>query len=467
MLSKTEKPLMRLSAVTGLLFALCGNHGLAEEAKHLVQLDSGVVQGHVHAGPEPSLEFLGIPYGADTGGENRFRGPQAVPPWEGVYMADQVGPDCVANRPDSPDGRITPAREPNINNQSEDCLYLNLWTPALDDGKRPVLVWLHGGGLRFGTYNKIGFTGNHLAARHNLVVTAINYRLGAAGMMTHPALVDEDTGYIGNWNIQDWLAMARWVKQNIAAFGGDPDNIIFFGESGGSVGVNDLAMVNPEIRAGLVHKVIGQSGDPSISTMARHTEEAEEFFRNVGCGDINEPGSLACVRNLSQEEFHAGFAEFSAWPAHDGKLIRYADPVAAANAGETIGIDIVTGENGPRDVATEVSWNFLMAHNAQGSGRGYRYYMTDSSGVTARHVAEIRLVWGTWEDGYSFGDNSDPNVKFLSNHWMQSWANFAHSGDPSFESETLGNIDWPIFEAGDHQTMIWGAPPRVEAMTPE
>jgi para-nitrobenzyl esterase len=211
-----------------------------------VKTDSGPVSGVAEAGVE---SFKGIPFAAPPVGALRWRAPQPAKPWGGVRVADAFGPSCMQSRRQD---AFAPRRI------SEDCLTLNVWRPA--GAKRlPVLVWIYGGGLTSGASSLPIYDGTAFA-RGGVVLVSINYRLGRLGLFAHPALTKEnaDGGRLGNYGLMDQIAGLEWVKRNIAAFGGDPDNVTIFGESAGGLSVDTL-MVSPPAR-GLFHKAISESG---------------------------------------------------------------------------------------------------------------------------------------------------------------------------------------------------------------
>jgi len=197
--------------------------------------------------------FRGIPYAAPPVGELRWRPPQPVGSWEGVKRADDFGAQCPQPPTGSGVGTTTPRRE------SEDCLFLNIWTGTADaDERRPVMVWIHGGGFRDGAASNRAYDGTALAAK-GVVLVSFNYRLGPLGFLAHPELrAESQHGSSGNYGLLDQIAALRWVQRNIAAFGGDPDRVTIFGESAGASAVSAL-MASP-LAAGLFHRAIGQSG---------------------------------------------------------------------------------------------------------------------------------------------------------------------------------------------------------------
>ncbi|MEE2962660.1 MAG: carboxylesterase family protein, partial [Acidobacteriota bacterium] len=194
--------------------------------------------------------FRGIAFAKPPVGDLRWRPPTAVESWDGTRMATEFGPACwqARNAEDSPYSRGELAR-------SEDCLTLNVWSPASVGQQLPVMVWFHGGGHSSGVGSASIFDGTAMAKQGVLMVTA-NYRLGPLGFLAHPALTAESQhGSSGNYGILDHVATLAWVRDNIAAFGGDPDNVTIFGQSAGSWSV--CALQASPLARGLFHKAIG------------------------------------------------------------------------------------------------------------------------------------------------------------------------------------------------------------------
>jgi para-nitrobenzyl esterase len=261
-------------------------------ANPVVRIDGGLIRGVDAAGVN---SFRGLPYAAPPTGNLRWRPPQPASSWSGVRDATQFGPGCpqsTVNNPFLPPGTI-----------SEDCLNLNVYTQALPGsggGGRPVLVWIHGGGLvQDGGRN---YDGAKLAADGTVVVT-INYRLGALGFLAHPALASRPGGPAGNYGLMDQQAALRWVQRNIARFGGDPHNVTIAGQSAGGLSV--LAqLVSPGAR-GLFQRAIVQSGTFALTQRPLATAEAagETFARNVGCPDQ----TAACLRSVPVSDLVSKF----------------------------------------------------------------------------------------------------------------------------------------------------------------
>jgi len=253
---------------------------------------SGIAGGDVHT-------YKGIPFAAPPVGKLRWRPPQPVPPWEGVRRCTEFGPWCPQPRPLLGKG---------LGETSEDCLYLNVWTPAKPaDAKLPVMVWIHGGGHTTGSGAASFYEGTRLA-RQGVVVVTINYRLGPFGYLAHPLLSKEsDRGVSGNYGMLDQIAALRWVQRNIAAFGGDPGCVTIFGESAGAVSICRL-MVSP-LGKGLFHRAIAQSGGAHGRNrhlrktwygMEPMEEVGERIAATLGCDQADDV--LAALRAVSAEK---------------------------------------------------------------------------------------------------------------------------------------------------------------------
>ncbi len=193
----------------------------------LVLTDAGSLQG---VKSDDVVSFKGIPFAAPPVGDLRWRPPQPVKPWTAIRMADKVSPDCMQN---------VSATTPNV---SEDCLYMNVWRPAAVKEPMPEMVWIYGGGYTGGGSSRGREQGEQFA-KQGVILVNFNYRLGPLGFFGHPALsaAAEQTGEpLGNYGYMDQIAALKWVKQNIAAFGGDPNNVTVFGESAGGESIHNL-----------------------------------------------------------------------------------------------------------------------------------------------------------------------------------------------------------------------------------
>jgi para-nitrobenzyl esterase len=209
----------------------------------------GVIQGGTHV-------FRGVPYGASTAGSNRFMPPRKPEPWTGVREAYQNGP-TAPQLEGAPNPLILNHRTPAV--QGEDCLVMNIFTPGLNDGrKRPVMVWLHGGGFTTGAGSAHSYDGNFLAQSRDVVVVSVNHRLNIFGFLYLADLGGEKYADSGNVGLLDVVAVLEWVRDNIAHFGGNAGNVTLFGQSGGGLKISNLLAMPPA--KGLFHKAIIESG---------------------------------------------------------------------------------------------------------------------------------------------------------------------------------------------------------------
>jgi para-nitrobenzyl esterase len=308
----------------------------ASQTPTVVRVESGELQGVVEGGV---ASFKGIPFAASPVGDWRWRPPQPAAPWTGVRQAAEFGADCTQGRfgpppaPGAPPGRVP----------SEDCLFLNVWRPAsaTPAAKLPVMVWIHGGGFTGGSGASPNTSGAQFATQGILLVS-INYRLGRFGFFAFPALSRERPDEMkGNYAYMDQIAALQWVKRNIAAFGGDPNNVTIFGFSAGGVSVHSL-LASP-IARGLFHKAIAESGGSRDSVLtARPMREdgvdpnypvsAETigvtFARSMGIEGTDQ-AALASLRALSAEQVMRGAPaqqgvsapSYETTPILDGRLI--------------------------------------------------------------------------------------------------------------------------------------------------
>jgi len=260
-----------------------------EPAGPTVAVTGGEVRGQA-AGD--ALVFRGIPFAAAPTGDLRWKAPQPVTPWTGTRDAIEPGPACLQHLENGGWNRA------QWLHASEDCLTLDVKTPSLD-GKRPVMVWIHGGSNRAGSSG--GPADSDLTAQ-GVVAVGVQYRLGVLGWLSHPALSAEQGGSSGNYGLMDQIAALEWVRDNIARFGGDPDNVTIFGESAGSQDVS-LLLAAPQAQ-GLFHKAIMQSGTPGFGLTWRTLAEAEAMGSQLD-ELAATGGDLAKMRALSPVALYA------------------------------------------------------------------------------------------------------------------------------------------------------------------
>ncbi|CAM3333883.1 carboxylesterase/lipase family protein [Kibdelosporangium persicum] len=321
---------MRKRLLTALLTAglLASTAGVADAGENgLVWTDAGPVRGTVAADHQL---YQGIPYAAPPVGDLRWRSPQPVTPWTTPRDATKPGPVCA---------QAAGAGSPSTN---EDCLYLNVTTPSRH-GRKPVMVWVHGGGNSY--LSGEGFGARRLAVQGDVVVVTINFRLGFFGFLGHPDLPDS-----GAYGIEDQQAALRWVKRNAAAFGGDPHNVTVFGESGGAFDV--CAHVTSPLSRGLVDKAIAQSGGCSTTwgdngvihgfpgsapfiAKDKAAADAVALARQLGCSDV------ACLRALPASALTA--IDRGPTPIVIGNRVLPVHPVDALRTGKFNRVPVIWG----------------------------------------------------------------------------------------------------------------------------
>lgn len=422
-------------------------------ASFMVTTRSGLIAGGLSGRVR---YFYGIPYAAPPVGEARWRPPQPVEPWQSVRSARRFGNPCMQTLDSIPVIHET-KRTP-----SEDCLYLNLWTPVdTGAGDLPVMAWLHGGAFVAGSGSAAEFNGQHLAER-GLVVVTLNYRLGPFGFFSHPELARESpTGTCGNYGLLDQLAALRWVRNNVAAFGGDPQNVTLFGQSAGGISAS-CHVASPRSR-GLFAKAISHSatwftipgGLPDAhADPAEAAHDSERFAAKLGCRTAST--AVSELRRCPAEELLAateGKALFS--PIQDGWLLTE-DPADLFARGEVNQVPYMLGytanegtrftHSAPgsdldREFTDRVVVQPLDRVAAAMSAPLYRYRFDRAPNTLlarefgAYHGVEVPYLFGNLprSEGYDQLDDQ------LSQLMMGYWEAFARTGDPNH----TGAPSWP------------------------
>ena len=306
----------------------------------------GLVRGTEHGA---GLRFAGIPFAAPPVGELRWRAPQPVEPWAGERDGGAFG-FTAAQNPDMLTAFLGMEPEP----QDEDCLYLNVYTPALDDAARPVMVWIHGGAFIIGSGSTPLYDGAALVHRGDVVLVTINYRLGAFGFL-ELGWLDPELAGSGNLGLRDQVAALQWVRDNIAGFGGDPGNVTIFGESAGGMSVTSL-LAAPSA-SGLFHRAIAQSGAAQMTaTPAQAEASGRQVVEALGVSTADElraldkdrvlevQGSLVIAAMTDVEPMlEQGIAVTLPFrPVGDGDFLPH-DVLAAIRGGSAAGVPLITG----------------------------------------------------------------------------------------------------------------------------
>lgn len=470
-----QKSLM-LSLVL-VLASACTSLPLQAQLPQPVRLPSGLLAGDTSA--EGLSIFRGVPYAAAPVGANRWREPQPVPAWAGVRPALQAAPRCVQRG-------FAVAAEQALT--SEDCLYLNIWTPARESTEKlPVMVWIHGGGFLGGSGSDAQYDGAALARKGAVVVT-LNYRLGAFGFFTHPALsADAASGSSGNYGILDMIAALRWLRESAAAFGGDPDNITVMGESAGGQAVATL-LVSP-LAEGLFQRAILQSGGwmgwgGMTALPARAGQEADNKAKADALGVTTADG----LRALDTSQVFAAFSgggvivDGHVLPADSSRLLaegrqQAVDVLAGSNRDEAVffgpgiqqagefrefanrrfgplaerflalypaGSDAEANASYLRSYTNELAWQLrrLGSYQRQRGRSAWIYHFTRvPPGQEARgstHVAELPYMLNQAAQNAAWTAADLRLAERMSGYWV----NFARSGNPN----GAGLPEWPAFE---------------------
>jgi para-nitrobenzyl esterase len=521
-----------LLLLSGVLFVVARPSAMIPDQ---VRIDTGMLAGVVGSTQPTVRVFKGIPYAAPPLGENRWRAPQPAAKWDGVRNADAFGAPCAAGAPFGGRGGgagargaargqapadAAPPREPA---RSEDCLYLNVWTSASSaNDKRPVMVWIYGGGFTGGSGGMAWYDGENLAAKGPVIVT-INYRLGSLGFFAHPDLAKE-TGHSGsgNYGMMDAIAALQWVKRNIAAFGGDPNKVTVAGESAGAIMVG--ALVGSPQAKGLFVRAIAESGGWMGLTMARMRTSADAEANGVKAVEALGVKSMAELRakpmteltglqsngllvdgyvipedvSLTFEKGKQNVVDVLTGSNKDEANFGICGPAAglAGRGGGTMTVDALKttadrkfGEMANQyqklypaasdadaqraahaACADEITWNmrqWAAAQSAKGK-KAYTYFFSHIQTVNgqpspqgATHTAEISFAWNN-PKGQATQTWNDVDLK-LADQMSSYWVNFITKGDPNGS----GLPNWPEFKnLANSRVMVFGDAPQVEPAAP-
>jgi para-nitrobenzyl esterase len=482
-----------------------------------VKTESGMVKGLAESDLKTCV-WRGIPYAAPPVGELRWRAPQPAKLWEGVRDGSVWGARCtglggrfVKHFDADPSGKM-----------SEDCLYLNIWRPK-KEGKLPVMVWLHGGGYAFGTGNSPAYWGDRLAESGDVLVVTINYRLNFFGVFALPALREEDPNKsTGSYCSLDQVAALKWVKNNIAAFGGDPENVTIFGESAGGASVCTL-MASP-LASGLFQRAIIESGLCKVGWPLDEAEykRGKMFAEKLGC----QPDDLVCLRKVPAEKFLKGLVPAMSMfmPHQDGYFLN-ATAIDILRSGNFNKVPLLAGFNHDefnimvklrnlklervksseyennlagllnisKEDASELAKIYPLsaydneviraygqmpsdigiicstyrgleaAANHQVDAYLYRFDFHDfpfGKWIGASHVMEIPFVFDSFDRFLTllYSKKNLGKAKPLSKIMMAYWTNFAKTGNPN----APGLPEWPRFDPNNQKLIVLDEQVRVE-----
>lgn len=484
--------------MTGLI--LLGVSSCSTLPPNQVEVKQGIVQGSIEDGLRV---FKGIPFAAPPVGDLRWKAPQAVENWEGVKEAKAYGPAAFQGG-NPPSGK------------SEDCLYLNVWTPAKSDNEKiPVLVWIYGGGFGFGSTAEPVYTGEMLAKK-GVVFVSIAYRVGQLGFLPHPELSAESPNKVsGNYGLMDMIAGLQWIQENIEAFGGDPDKVSIFGESAGGIAVSMLC-ASP-LAKGLFHGAISESGGSfgpprattypgeNLKRLSEAEKAGEAYALAAGASSISE------LRKIAPDSLPSGWGIGMSWPIIDGYVIPD-DQYKLYEAGEYNDIPILVGYNSDegasfsrernpeefirgvetrygkfaddlikaypvgentvpktaRDLARDAAfgwhtWIWAKLQSQTGKSKVFYYYFdqhpdypedSPRAGYGSPHGQEVAYVFQHLDPSNPQTSQSDLEI---SEAMASYWTNFARYGDPNGD----GLPQWPAFSDSNPEVMYFGPTPHI------
>jgi para-nitrobenzyl esterase len=489
---------MTKRAVLMTLFSLSAGLAFAQQPSP-VTVEQGILQGTSEDG---LTVYRGIPFAAPPVGDLRWRAPLPAAKWDGVRLAAKFGPKPIQGSRTGPD-------------MSEDCLYLNVWTPVKSAKDRiPVLVWIYGGGFAGGSTSESVHTGEKLAKK-GVVLVSIAYRVGQLGFLAHPELSAETTNHVsGNYGLLDMIAGLQWVQKNIGAFGGDPGKVTIFGESAGGIAVSMLC-ASPQAK-GLFHGAISQSGGSfgpprpttfpgeNLKRLADAERAGENYARSAGVS------SLAELRKLAPDKLPGGRGLSMSWPIIDGWVIPD-DQHRLYAAGKYNDTPILVGYNSDegatfsppktpedyiagvktrygkfaddlikaypvntnsvpktaRDLARDAAfgwhtWTWARLQEQTGKSKVFYYYFdqhpdypegSPRAGYGSPHGQDVAYVFQHLNPNNAQITKADLDI---SDAMSTYWVNFAKRGDPNVE----GVPPWPVFSSSNAQVMYFNKTPH-------
>jgi para-nitrobenzyl esterase len=468
----------------------------------IVTTRAGQVRGAALSNPAVLL-FKGIHYGQSTAGPNRFMPPQPVARWDGVKEATKFGDVC----PQGGDVGRRSNEGSALVGMSEDCLVLNVWTPGTDARRRPVMVWFHGRGFYAGAASEPAYNGARLSARGDVVIVTVNHRLNVFGYLYLAGVGGDKFKTSGNAGVQDMQLALEWVRDNIAAFGGDPDNVTIFGESGGGAKVSTLLGV-PSAR-GLFKRAIIESGarltGQTVALARRNTETVMSKLKVTSAEQLQGLPVATLIAAVTDDVRTT--PDFG--PVTDGGYLpaHMFEPAAAASAR---GIPVIVGTNrdeharyatthpkfnkpfGEEDLRADLAQDFkdpgveplIAAYKESRPGatpwdimigiRSNRFHVNAvrlaerqalvapvyqysfdfaPSPLGAAHAAEIAFVFSN----ATASANARPGAKAVEDAMSEAWLAFAKTGNPNH----AGMPTWPTYDATTRAVMVFNATTAV------
>jgi para-nitrobenzyl esterase len=464
-----------------------------------IKIDQGLLQGTFENG---LTVYKGIPFAAPPVGDFRWKAPQPPAKWDGVRLADKFAPGAIQG--------INPP-----SGKSEDCLYLNVWSPATSAKEKvPVLVWIYGGGFAVGYTSDPMYDGAKLAKK-GVVLVSIAYRVGQLGFLAHPELSEESPNHVsGNYGLLDMIAGLKWIKQNIAAFGGDPDKVTIFGESAGGIAVSMLC-ASP-LAKGLFEGAISESGGsfgpPRLTTYPGENLKTLHDAENDGVAYVKSAGvtSIAELRKIDADKL-PGRGLGMSWPIIDGYVIP-GDQHNLYEAGKYNDVPILVGYNSDegasfshdktpadyisgvrkrygkfaddlikaypasdnavpktaRDLSRDAAfgwqtWSWATLQSKTGKSKVFYYYFDqhpdypESSpryGYGSPHGQEVAYVFRHLDSSNSQTTKSDVDISEAMSTY---WTSFAKYGKPNSKGVPV----WPAFTVSNPQVMYFSTTPHV------
>ena len=471
----------------------------------------GLLKDRVH-------QFWGLPYGAPTDGANRFMPPQKPAPWSGVRDHFQIGHRAPLQPGAGPSAPVVLALD-RRDEEGEDCLSMNIFTPAVDNRARPVMVWMHGGGFSGGSGNYLLYDGTNLAKKENVVLVAVNHRLNIFGFLHLADLGGDKWAQSTNMGVQDLVATLEWIRDNIENFGGDPDNVTIFGQSGGG-GKTTTMMAMPSAE-GLFHRSIAQSGSAFRGTPASDASEAAERFlgklglrsnqldelqrlnfrqiqdafysepriRGLGSGPVIDGNiiprhqwdptapsySSSVPLMMGSTETENGWSGPPPYELSEGDMLdRFTTRLANDNAAKGQELLDLYKRLHP-EKRNQMLWLTAESDNSrrwraqtlgqlkydQGDAPSYLYFLDWHSPVHdnrmgAYHTLDIPFVFYNMDIAASMTGSAQSRYQ-LSHVMSAAWAAFARNGDPNHRDMPA----WPAFNPTDFPTMMFGDEVRV------